>query len=1025
MPATTAIVSRDPRSTPAAQPALLLVVLWIVLAIGDAHGQSQHFRHYGAREGLMQAQVISLHQDQSGFLWAGTYGGLGRFNGQQFTQYSTADGLTTNTVQAIASEDDGTVWAGLARGLCALRPHRIRFECPTLEGVAGAHVQALLAGPDGVWVGTGEGLFLLRNEGDGGQQLQPVLAVGHDVASLAWADDGRLWAGGRNGLARVGSTGVLEEIALPGEGAEVRALLVDGERLWIGTTAGLLLRQAGVVIAAPGLSPAYRDLAVTGLALGPAGELWAATRLGVLMAQGGEFVLRDQRHGLSNANTHAVMRDREGVVWIAGDGGLSSYVVGSFVGYLGRDGLIQDFVRAIGEDAGGQLWLGTRQGVQVIRSGTDGRLDPQFTITRQDGLVDDRIYAIAFPAPDEALLATGHGLAHWRVGQGLLRLYTEEDGLPSNAVRALRVMEDGSLFIGTNGGIAVMRDGTIAVSEHPELAQARVFTIRQDTKGRLWFGSLQHGLLMLDSGGQVQRWTGATGVSDEIIWDTAPDAGGGIWVGSNGDGLFHMRANGSIARYTMRDGLPDNFVWQVLVDRNGHVWSYTNRGLSRFDGTDFWNYSEDDGLLHPEGAATAAIETASGERWFASAEGLMRFVGVDQERMAVAPAVVIEQALAGGAPMLPGNRLEAGARSLEFHFSAPLLQRNSDLRYRYRLRGADQQWTELNSYRPITYANLGGGKYAFEVQARMAGDEWPPSTAAFAFSIAPRLWQMPVFWIMSGLLSVALAWLAMRLRLRHIEARRQALEGLVGERTEALELANRMLEEASFTDPLTELRNRRYLASQVGTDVAQVRRAYAGSLYPNRDIIFLMIDVDHFKQINDSFGHAAGDRVLRQYARLISAVIRESDYAVRWGGEEFLLVARQTEAEHCAQLAERIVERVRGSRFVIDDAGTEIRSTCSVGVSHLPFGEASAEVLDWSQVIEICDAAVYMAKAGGRDGWVAIRGVPGRSIGDAADFMRRLKADPLALAGEGLIRLAGTHCPAAVGEPASIALQGA
>jgi diguanylate cyclase (GGDEF)-like protein len=976
--------------------------------LAPAAGEAPLFRHYGGRDGLPQVQVLALHQDQAGFLWAATYGGLSRYDGLGFSSFSTADGLASNTVQAVTSEADGTVWAGMTRGLCALYRYQVRFQCPLLEGLAGHNIQALLANTDGVWVGSTRGLFLLQRD-PAGVPFARAITADLDVAALAGGDDQRVWVGARQGLFVVDRDGHVEQVALDGAagGHDVRAVLVDGVRLWIGTTAGLLLKQGTQVAPAPGLAEEHRELGISGLALGPDGSLWAGTRLGMLRQTDGRFALLDTRHGLVNEVINAVIRDRAGTVWIASDDGFSSYVLGSFVGYLEADGLLQSFVRTIAEDAHGRIWIGTRQGAQVLRVDEAGTLHAELAITRSNGLVDDRIYDIE-PTADGAWLATAHGLAQWRHG-ALQRLYTEADGLPGNGVRALRLRDDGSLWIGSTGGVGILSDGRLSGSGHPELDAARVLSIREDTRGRLWFGSLQDGLLMRGPDGRIVRWTAANGLSDEIIWDSAPDADGGLWVGSNGDGLFHLRDDGVIRRYTTHEGLADNFVWQVLVDRQGQVWAYTNRGLSRFDGQDFWNYNEDDGLLHPEGAATAALETRSGQRWFGAAEGLMRYTPSPREGAARQPVVAIVHALAGGEPMLPGRRLPAASGSLEFHFAAPVLQRSSDLRYRYRLQGADRDWTELQDYRPITYAKLGPGDYAFEVQARLAGAAWDDDRARFTFSIRPALWQKPAFWLLGALLALLLGAVAVQWRLRQIEAGRAVLERLVGERTEALEVANRRLEEASFTDPLTGLRNRRYVSSQIGADIAQVRRTYAvPALQQNRDLIVVMIDVDHFKQINDRHGHAAGDRVLQQYAVLIGGLIRESDYAVRWGGEEFLIVLRQAEAAQCAVLAERIVQRVRSQRFVIDDHGGEIGSTCSVGISHYPFVAGSTDLLDWAQVIELCDSAVYLAKALGRDGWVAIRGVSGRPVDDPAALVRMVKDDPRGVAAAGLIALSGS-----------------
>jgi diguanylate cyclase (GGDEF)-like protein len=218
------------------------------------------------------------------------------------------------------------------------------------------------------------------------------------------------------------------------------------------------------------------------------------------------------------------------------------------------------------------------------------------------------------------------------------------------------------------------------------------------------------------------------------------------------------------------------------------------------------------------------------------------------------------------------------------------------------------------------------------------------------------------------------------------------------------------LRREAYSDVLTGLHNRRFLLSQIRNDVAQSRRAYRGpSVFPNRDIVFMMIDLDRFKEINDSHGHGAGDRVLRQYAELVTRQIRESDYVVRWGGEEFLIVARNTESAQCAVIAERLLDAVRAADFVIDDKGTRLKCTCSVGISHFPFLRHLPDVLDWEQIVDIADIAVYMAKALGRDGWVTIHGTDAMPPEQAAATMEHIKSDLRTVIENGWITVEGSY----------------
>jgi diguanylate cyclase (GGDEF)-like protein len=241
---------------------------------------------------------------------------------------------------------------------------------------------------------------------------------------------------------------------------------------------------------------------------------------------------------------------------------------------------------------------------------------------------------------------------------------------------------------------------------------------------------------------------------------------------------------------------------------------------------------------------------------------------------------------------------------------------------------------------------------------------------------------------------VALIGLAVRLRLRRLALRREELEQLVEFRTQALAQANSQLEQASLTDPLTGLPNRRYLLRQVQADLAQCRRAYRVAATPGvqRDMLFLLVDIDHFKAINDQRGHAAGDSVLRQFATLLTDAVRESDYAVRWGGEEFLVVARQADATQAGVLAERIVSAVRNELFRLD-SGELLRCTCSVGAAALPFLPGDPDALEWEQVVDLADAAVYAAKRRGRDRWIVLSPAEGLRPSDLPDLLEAARQD--------------------------------
>jgi len=238
---------------------------------------------------------------------------------------------------------------------------------------------------------------------------------------------------------------------------------------------------------------------------------------------------------------------------------------------------------------------------------------------------------------------------------------------------------------------------------------------------------------------------------------------------------------------------------------------------------------------------------------------------------------------------------------------------------------------------------------------------------------------LPAFYQTTWFLAVvvdavlALLYVAYRLRIRHLRARHRELEQLVAQRTgelaeknRQLETAYQQIEEASLTDPLTRLRNRRYLEQTIGGDLEVAARGGT-----DRDLIILMADLDHFKSVNDQYGHAAGDAVLAALARLLQQTFRTSDSIIRWGGEEFLIVVRFTDRAYAAELAEKLRMAVAAHPFAIGE-GTILRRTCSIGFASWPFSRTHPHAIHFEHVAGLADAALYAAKHRGRDAWVGV-----------------------------------------------------
>jgi len=991
-------------------PVAVLLMLALSLLATDASAdpfpEVRSFKFFGLDQGLPQSQVYALAQDRGGYLWLGTLAGLARYNGREFIEYTSVEGLASNQIESLAPHPDTGVWVGTTAGLCHVNS---RISC--IDALRGRAVRALVRHGDLMWAATDDGLAEL-NADDG--SMRRWMFPDQSVRALYIDEDRALWVALPKALLRLrdmdGETRT-ERRLLEG-GPVATALREHAGRLWIGTADGLMVLENGEpepILLMDQRANELPDSTIAALVPDRDGSLLVATYRGLYRVQPGGRA-GHRVHGLPGDVVRSLLRDREGVLWAGLDTGLAKLSPSGFRGFDRRSGMLDEFVRTIARDSEGRLWLGTRSGVQIVplRDGWP-RFDLARSITPEDGLPNERIYDFDLTVPGETWLATNRGLVLWREPDGVAGLWTTDDGLPSNRVRSLARDPDGTLWVATNQGVAILRDGEIEYQARAPLDRMYAISLRFDDAGRAWFGTVEHGLVILEPDGDIVEGDLADIIGDRAVWDLWPDPGGrGMWVGSNGDGLIHVDSDGQVLRQITREnGLGNNFVWSVLADSEGEIWAYTTRGLSRYDGRRILNYDEDDGLLHSEGISTAALESPEGVLWFGAVTGLMRFDRRAGVPPAGAPPVFIEQARVDGRELRAGEQLPQDRAEVRFSYAATSFTSENSLRYRHRLRGLSDEWSVAAPYRPINYAGLDPGEYEFQVMATNGAGEWSEQPARFAFSVAAPVWRRPWFALLAVMASVLLVVLAVRLYERRLRRRAADLEQLVETRTQELRQANLELRRVATTDPLTGLKNRRYLSEQIPHDVARLRRTRADE--PSRHgpgLVFLLIDLDSFKQVNDQHGHPAGDRLLAQVAQVLEGVTRGADYVVRWGGDEFLCVLRDCDRAGGRQFAERLLAALRRHSFEFEGHGRLEGCGGSIGICHYPFGRD--DLLSWDQVIEVADAAVYLAKRDGGRRWVEISPAPygdNDTVPEPREFIRRVRVAAERMAEDGYIEI--------------------
>lgn len=209
---------------------------------------------------------------------------------------------------------------------------------------------------------------------------------------------------------------------------------------------------------------------------------------------------------------------------------------------------------------------------------------------------------------------------------------------------------------------------------------------------------------------------------------------------------------------------------------------------------------------------------------------------------------------------------------------------------------------------------------------------------------------------------------------KEVKLRTQELESKNNE----LESAYRALERASLLDPLTGLYNRQFLNNQLPQEIQRAQNAYLHekdkSLESSQsDMICFLLDIDNFKIVNDTYGHLGGDHILVELSNVLRTVFRPSDLLIRWGGEEFLCVCRNTPRTKAVSLAERLHSNLHDHKFTLHNKAA-FSITCSIGFCVFPLYASHPSQLDWPDYFALLDECLYASKNSGKDCWIGMVG---------------------------------------------------
>jgi signal transduction histidine kinase/CheY-like chemotaxis protein len=777
----------------------------LILMLNSAGVAQQYsFRNYGAADGLQNLAILSLAQDGAGYIWAGSEGGLYRYDGTRFRLMAGAEGLPCATeVHALHVAADGALWANTCARI-------FRFDGQRFHAIAG--LSGMLTGAQGmtndahghVVVATLSGLSQSAPNGDGSFSASPY-PLGPELAGMPMRgivrNGSQLWFGCGRRLCvedqgRVSMFGPAE--GLPDDAWDSIGITPDGS-VWARSPSKVYRMPPG----AARLTQEKPDIASSifwgALTVGRDGSVMVPTDKGLAIHHDGNWRVIDEQRGLRTAMTSAVLEDREGSLWIATIGaGVARWLgYGEWEAWTKAQGLPSDLIWSILRDKKGALWVGTSLGLARL----DGPGRPR-TWTRKDGLGGDNVRWLGETSDGAVWAAVKPGrVARIDPATGRIRLFGQADGLTCETSHRGFVDHLDRLWVATTCGVFRSDRPSASARFHridqPTSLEHGAWAFSEDKRGTMWITN-PDGLWSL-SEGNWRQYRKADGLLSDNPYITTIGSDGALWLHHRFDaGIEKVEFSGDrIVRSTAvltADALSVEVTAFHGFDALGRFWRGSANGVSVLVGGSWRYLSTEDGMIWADTDGEAFWADPNGSIWIGTSGGLAHYRPGDSPGAAVADPVI--------------TRLEIGQKSrvIRVEFSSLSYKSEQLVRFAFRLDG--EHWTDTTE-RTISFAGLAAGRHRLEIRSRVRDGPVSAKVAAAEFHIEPMWWE--TWWLRSAalLLGAAAVWGFIAWRHGVLRRRNRQLEHAVRQRTAELESERtKVLEEKRRADEASEAKGR-------------------------------------------------------------------------------------------------------------------------------------------------------------------------------------------------------------------------
>ena len=834
---------------------LFLFLLFDLYAINDKTFQID--KRIILQEGLSQSRILSIIEDERGFMWFGTADGLNRYDGYNFkifrNIFNDSTSLPNNVINSMVEDDDGNIWIGTNNGLVIFNPYTEIFkllretDSTTIAQGANIITSCVIDKNKNIWYCTrGYGIFKVNHN-----TLEKEVLLLNETDSLhlknintLYIDSfNRLWIGcfidkvvlvyniDKDKLERYTIDGIADKDVTS---LKVNSFFEDNDnRIWIschdyeGKNGGLFFLDGGQTsfnnyrqYFSKKFHESFNDLfsTLTNFSGDDAGNIWVASYNGGVfkIKFGNTPIVYFNQYPFKYVGNNCIYRDSRGILWIGTNGyGIEISLPDNTEFELMNNKINTDFsiksIRTFAEDDN-HYWVGGYFGLSKMKK----------DFSKINTFHLESVYTIANCTNNPNLMWTGSE------GRGLMSLNKTDNLLSSiiiksdeayqyllNVIFVIYPIDDTLLLLGTYEGLIGYNSVSKTITRYPYLSSTSnkrtlrtVRTIYKDRSGNILIGYVYGGIgkLILNKK-RVEKFNiipelQSLNINNPIncIYNDKKNI---YWIATSNGLVMYDTRDEKTKLFTEADGLPNSHIYAILPDDEDNLWLSTNNGLSCYNPGEgiFRNYDVSDGLQNNEFNTGAYFKASNGTLFFGGIKGFNYFNPKKIKQNSIIPELVItgikisNQYLKMNKQELSQHKLtiQPDQEVFTIEFAGLSFINSNRNQYKYKIKELNQEWIQLGNQHYITLINMSPNTYTLEIWASNNHGLWLKNPYTFTIVVLPTFFESVYFKWLIVVLTIILIIIGYRIRLRNLTRQKNKLQVFADHQTANLLTTNKTL----------------------------------------------------------------------------------------------------------------------------------------------------------------------------------------------------------------------------------------